>query len=143
MDAYIKKIILEEYLGGIERDLAEKAIERIEKKNPFAFIREKTTRSKEIEEKELFCDIDKAIKFLGELKKQGYTSLEQHWHSYEQNSFYANKQEDETDAEMFVRFWSVINDEIEVIEREIEEKEKKKAEIAALKKKITEIEKGL
>ena len=47
--------------------------------------------SKEISEEELFGDIDSAIKLLQDLKDSGYTSIEQIWHGYEDNGFYAHK----------------------------------------------------
>ena len=143
MDKKLKNRLLNEWFSGETRKLAEMAIGRIENKNPFAFVNEKTVRSREIKEKELFRDIDGAIKFLGDLKKEGYTSIEQFWHGYEDNAFYANKPDDETEEEMLERFYHIVEKEVEVIEDEIEERDKKKAEIAALEKKIKELKKGL
>lgn len=143
MDAKIKKRLLKEWFSGETRKLAEIAIERIESKNPFAFVNEKTTRSKEIDDKKFFGDIDRIIKFLGKLKAEGYTRVVQHWYGYEENGFLAEKADDESEEEMLRRFYDIVEEKVCVLEREIEERDKKKAEIAALKKKITELEKGL
>lgn len=143
MDAKLKKRLLNEWFGGETRKLAEIAIERIESKNPFAFVSEKTTRSKEIDEKEFFGDIDRMIKFLGKLKAKGYTQVVQHWYGYEQNGFLAEKADDENEEETLLRFYKIVNDKVQILEDEIEKQEKKMAEIAALEKKIKELKKGL
>ena len=143
MDAKIKKRLLKEWFSGETRKLAEIAIERIESKNPFAFVNEKTTRSKTIDDKKFFGDIDRMIKFLGKLKAEGYTRVVQHWYGYEENGFFAEKADDESEEEMLARFYSIVQEEVDKIEDEIDERNKKKAEIAALKKKIAELEKGL
>ena len=143
MDAKLKKRLLKEWFSGETRKLAEIAIERIESKNPFAFVSEKTTRSKEIDEKEFFGDIDRMIKFLGKLKAKGYTQVVQQWYGYEQNGFLAEKADDENEEETLSRFYKIVNDKVQVLEDEIEKREKKMAEIAALEKKITELKKGL
>ncbi|MBQ5395481.1 MAG: hypothetical protein IIU59_01215, partial [Alistipes sp.] len=68
MEKNIRKKFLEENFCD-NREMAEKAIERIEKENPFAFTREKIVRCKDIDESLFFGDIDKMVTFLGELKK--------------------------------------------------------------------------
>lgn len=143
MDAKLKKRLLNEWFGSEARNLAEKAIECIEKKNPFAFVNEQTTRSREIMKEELFGDIDKTITFLGKLKAEGYTRVVQVWYGYEENGFLAEKDDDESEEEMLARFYSVVQKEVDKIEDEIDERNKKKAEIAALEKKIKELKRGL
>lgn len=135
MDKNIRKKLLKDYFSN-ERELAEKAIERIEKENPFAFIREKIIRCKEIDESLFFGDIDKMVTFLGELKKQGYTRLVQEFNGYDNTDFLAEYDDDETDEEMLERFSSIVTEEVCVLEDEIEEENKKKAKIAALEKEL-------
>ncbi len=142
MDKKIRKKLLEDYFSS-EQELAEMAIERLEKRNPFAFVREKTVHSKEIDEEQFFGDIDRMVKFLGELKKQGYTRLVQKWHGYEDNGFYAEKDEDETYGEMLGRFWRMANEEVSILEDEIEEADKRKAKIAELEKELKRLKNGL
>lgn len=143
MDAKIKKRLLKEWFSGETRKLAEIAIERIESKNPFAFVSEKTTRSKEIDEKEFFGDIDRMIKFLGKLKAEGYTHVVQHWYGYETNGFLAEKADDESEEETLGRFYDIVEEKVQILEDEIEEREKKKAKIAALEKELKALKKGL
>lgn len=64
--------------------------------------------SKEISEEDLFGDIDDAIKLLQGLKDSGYTSIEQKWHSYEDNGFYAYKTELESREEYEQRLYKEI-----------------------------------
>ena len=144
MDARIKQKLIDGWFSGkAKRKLAEIAIERIESKNPFAFVNEKITRSKEIDDEKFFGNIDRMIEFLGKLKAEGYTRVVQHWYGYEENGFLAEKTDDESEEEMLRRFYDIVEGRVYVLEREIEEKEKKKAEIAALEKKIKELKKGL
>ena len=142
MDKNIRERLLKNYFSD-EQELAEMAIERIEKKNPFAFKREKTVHGKDVDEKVFFGDILRMVKFLGELKIQGYTRLVQKWYGYEVNGFVAEKDEDETDEEMFGRFYRMIDEEIDILEYEIEKADKKKAKIAALEKELKALKSGL
>ena len=138
MEKNIRKKLLKDYFSE-ERELAEKAIERIEKENPFAFIREKIVRCKEIDESLFFGDIDKMVTFLGELKKQGYTRLVQEFNGYDNTDFLAEYDDDETDEEMLERFCRIVMKEVCILEDEIEEENKKKAKIAALEKELKEL----
>lgn len=142
MDKKVRKELLEDFFSS-EQELAEMAIERLEKRNPFAFVREKTVHSKEVDEEQFFGDIDRMVKFLGELKKQGYTRLVQKWHGYENNCFLAEKDEDETHEEMLWRFYRMIHEEVRILEDEIEAADKRKAKIAALEKELKALKKGL
>ena len=135
MDKNIRRKFLEENFCD-NRELAEKAIERIEKGNPFAFTREKIVRCKEIDESLFFGDIDKMVTFLGELKKQGYSRLVQVFHGYDNTDFLAEYDDDETDEEMLERFCRIVMKEVLIIENEIKEENKKNAKIAALEKEL-------
>lgn len=143
MEERFKIKLLKGWWSNEERKLAEIAIERIENENPFAFVNEKTTRSKEIDEKEFFGDIDRMIKYLTKLKAEGYTSVVQQWYGYEENGFLAKKIDNETEKEMLDRFRDIIEEKVEALEREIKDKKKKLNEIDVLKRKIKELEKGL
>lgn len=134
----VKRVLFEEWVD--DAFYANIAITRIEKRNPRAFERVDTEHSKDIDKDKLFTDIDKAVKYLGDLKKEGYTEIRQEWSGYESNYFIAVKVEKETDDEMYERFRKMINSEVMEIEREEDAKEKKKAEIAELKAKIRKLE---
>ena len=134
----IKRVLFEEWVD--DAFYANIAITRIEKRDPRAFERIDTEHSEDIDEDKLFTDIDKAVKYLGDLKKEGYTEIRQEWAGYENNYFVAVKVEKETDEEMYARFRKMIDSEVMEIEREEEAKEKKKAEIAELKAKIRKLE---
>ena len=143
MDEKLKNKLLRGWFENDDRKLATTAIERIEGKNPFAFVREKTDHGKSLDEDELFGDIDKMIKFLTNLKKEGYSAVNQIWHGYEDNDFIAEKIEDETDEEMCSRFYRIIYNEMDAIDIENDKKAKKELEIAKLKQRISELERGL
>ena len=143
MEDRLKIKLLKGWSSNEERKLAEIAIERIESKNPFAFVNEKITRSKEIDEQKFFGDIDKMITYLTKLKAEGYTRVVQHWYGYEDNGFLAEKIDNETEKEMLDRFRDIIEEKVEALEREINDKKKKMKEIDVLKRKIKELEKGL
>lgn len=135
MDKNVRKKLLEDYLSE-ERELAEKAIERIEKENLFAFTREKIVRCKEIDESLFFGDIDKMVTFLGELKKQGYTRLVQEFNGYDNTDFLAEYDDDETDEEMLERFCRIVMKEVIILEDEIRKENVKKEKIAELEKEL-------
>ena len=135
MDKNIRRKFLEENFCD-NRQLAEKAIERIEKENPFAFTREKIIRCKEIDESLFFGDIDKMVTFLGELKKQGYTRLVQEFNGYDNTDFLAEYDDDETDEEMFERFCRIVMKEVIILEDEIRKENVKKEKIAELEKEL-------
>ena len=138
MEEDIKRVLFEEWVD--DAFYANIAITRIEKRDPRAFERVDTEHSEDIDEDKLFTDINKAVKYLGDLKKEGYTEIRQEWSGYENTYFIAVKVEKETDEEMYARFRKMIDSEVMEIEREEEAKEKKKAEIAELKAKIRKLE---
>lgn len=142
MDAKIREKLINEW-WCTEKDKAALAITRLEKKDPFVFKREKTDHGKSLDEDELFGDIDKMIKFLTNLKKEGYSAVKQVWHGYEDNDFIAEKIEDETDEEMIGRLYNIVDNEMDAIDIENYEKAKKELEIAKLKQRISELERGL
>ena len=143
MEDRLKIKLLKGWSSNEERKLAEIAIERIESKNPFAFVNEKITRSKEIDEQKFFGDIDRMITYLTKLKAEGYIRVVQHWYGYEDNGFLAEKIDNETEKEMLDRFRDIIEEKVEALEREINDKKKKMKEIDVLNRKIKELEKGL
>lgn len=86
----------------------------------------KVEHSKEISEEDLFGNIDSAIKLLQGLKDSGYTSIEQIWHGYEDNGFYAHKTGLETRKEYEQRLCKEIN--WLIYKREQEKKEERRIE---------------
>lgn len=99
--------------------------------------------SKEISEEDLFGDIDAAIKLLQGLKDSGYTSIEQKWHSYEDNGFYAYKTELESRKEYEQRLYREITGIIYKREQEKRRKEKLKKQIDAKQKELNDLRKML
>ena len=65
--------------------------------------RNKVNREYNIDAKCLFTDIDTAIKYLNELKRRGYTSIEEKWSGYEDNYFVAIMEEEENEDEYYRR----------------------------------------
>lgn len=139
MDEKLKKKLFEWCGSEKERKLTEKAIARLESKNPFCFTREKTTHCKCIEENDLFGDIDKAIKLLVKMKEDGYTAFRQEWFGYEENGFKVEKIEDETDDEMLLRFSNMVSQMIRTIINEESAEMVKKAEIEKLERKLKQL----
>lgn len=99
--------------------------------------------SKEISEEDLFGDIDAAIKLLQGLKNSGYTSIEQKWHGYEDNGFYAYKTELEYREEYELRLYKEITGIIYKREQEKRRKEKLKKQIDAKQKELNDLRKML
>lgn len=99
--------------------------------------------SKEMSEEDLFGDIDAAIKLLQGLKDSGYTSIEQKWHSYEDNGFYAYKTELESLEEYEQRLYREITGIIYKREQEKRRKEELKKQIAAKQKELNDLRKML
>ena len=135
----IKSTFIKEWFDIEDKSLAEKAIERLEKRNPFALVREKANHCKDLDKEELFGSIDKVISYLTKLKEEGYTDIIQIWYSYEHNGFVAQKEEDETDEEMFQRFYENVSDEMRVLELFADEEAKKNAEIKRLEQRLREL----
>ena len=99
--------------------------------------------SKEISEEDLFGDIDAAIKLLQGLKNSGYTSIEQKWHSYEDNGFYAYKTELEYRKEYEQRLYREITGIIYKREQEKRRKEQLKKQISSKQKELNDLRKML
>lgn len=143
MEEKYRNKLLNSCFDGEDRKYANIAIERLEKVNPFAFSRENTEHTKTLEKADLFGDIDKMVKLLENLKKEGYTEIRQEWSDYENNNFVVVKVEKETDEEMYVRFCDIVQEEALRVEYEHEQKAKKAREIAELKLKIKKLENEL
>lgn len=103
----------------------------------------KVKHSKEISEEDLFGDIDVAIKLLQDLKDSGYTSIEQKWHSYEDNGFYAHKIELENREEHERRLFKEVNDIYCKRKQEERRKEEIKKQIASREKELDELKRKL
>lgn len=93
--------------------------------------RYKVNREYNIDAKSLFTDIDTAIEYLNELKRRGYTSIEEKWSGYEDNYFVAIMEEEESDDEYYRR----LADEVWKRFKDLENKKK-----AFTKKRIKEME---
>ena len=118
------KILLRERFNKDNEKYLDKAISLINANSELE--RKITNHYLDIEEEELFSEnIEKSIKLLTELKEKGYTSISQHWNSYDANYFLADKYELETDDEYVDRLYHIINKEINRL-IEIEKEEDKK-----------------
>ena len=84
-------------------------------------------------------DIDDTIKYITELKEQGYTSISEVWFGYEENDFEADKYEQETDDEYVNRLNSLLNEEIKKIKEEVKKSIRKSEEIKRLENRIKEL----
>lgn len=92
-----------------------------------------------IEEQDLCCNIDKAIKFLQSLKAQGYTEIEQRWLGYEDNYFVAIKKEEETDDEYYIRLGRLVEGYAQHIEQQEDLKLKKENSIKELEEELRQL----
>lgn len=105
-----------------------------------ALARRKIWHSTYVNEDFIFSRIDSVIDYLQELKKEGYTCLEQQWDGYDNFSIGASKYEDETDDEYYTR----LKDHLHRIIRErikVETQNKgKAARIAELKAELKRLE---
>lgn len=105
-----------------------------------ALTRRKVWHSTYVDKDFIFSGIDSVINYLQELKKEGYTCLEQQWDGYDNFSIGASKYEDETDDEYYTR----LRDRLHRIIKErinIETQSKgKAARIAELKAEIKRLE---
>lgn len=141
MRNYIKDKI-KDWVSDDEILFVEEAIKRIEKKDINALKRIEVNHQKCLDRDILFGPIDNMIEFLQSLKTDGYTSVSEEWSGYEDNDFYANKYEMETDDEAAKRLSEVIEKEIKSIKQEIELNAKKNKRIKELEAELAEL-KGL
>lgn len=105
-----------------------------------ALARRKVWHSTYVDENFIFSGIDSVIHYLQELKKEGYTCLEEEWCEYESYDIKASKYEDETDDEYYTRLihhlCKIIGERINI---ETQSKSKA-ARIAKLKAEIKRLE---
>lgn len=105
-----------------------------------ALARRKVWHSTSVDKNFIFSGIDSVIYYLQELKKEGYTCLEEQQDRYENYDIKAFKYEDETDDEYYIR----LRDHLHRIIRErvkIETQHKgKAARIAELKAELKKLE---
>lgn len=105
-----------------------------------ALTRRKVWHSTYVDKDFIFSDIDSVIDYLQELKKEGYTYLEEAWNGYESYDIKASKHENETDDEYCIR----LKDHLHKIIRErikVETQSKSKAaRIAELKAELKRLE---
>ena len=99
--------------------------------------------STDIEVSALFCEIDKAIEYLNDLKKQGFQRIDQCWSGYEDNYFVASKRELETESEFVHRVECALQKvDIELDDKEERERIRKKR-IAELQEELSSLKKGV
>ena len=97
--------------------------------------------SKDIKEDLLFCEIDKAIKYLEDLKSQGFQEIRQCWSGYEDNYFVAIKRELETGEEFASRIFKRIREISNELNIKEEEESKRKKRIAELQDELSKLKK--
>ena len=114
----IKKLI-EGRLEADEVAFLDEAIKRLEKRDGYILKRHITNHPKLLERHLFFGTINKMIKQLTSLQKEGYESVSQE--SGYSNHFFANKKQLETDEEYVDRLTTYITKEIWAIEDESEE----------------------
>lgn len=105
-----------------------------------ALTRRKVWHSNYVDKKIIFSDVDSVIDYLQDLKKEGYTCLEEEWYGYESYDIKASKYEDETDDEYYGRLnyhlYKIIKEKINI---ETQSKGKA-ARIAELKAELKRLE---
>ena len=105
-----------------------------------ALTRRKVWHSTYVNKNCMFSGIDSVIDYLQNLKKEGYTCLEEAWNGYENYDIEASKYEDETDNEYYGRLrehlYRIIKERIKV---ETQNKGKA-ARIAELKAELKRLE---
>lgn len=85
--------------------------------------------------------IDKSIKYLQELKNEGYTQIEEKWSGYEDNYFVASRYIMESKNDYKYRISKLIIEYVVSIQRQEEEINKKRTELEAKKKELERLEK--
>lgn len=103
----------------------------------------KVQHSIEIDREKLFGNIDDTIKLLEQLKKDGFTGIEENWIGYEDNEFCAYKIEDETEEELEQRLFHTVQNIIFVYEEEERRRDEIKRKIADKQKELNELKKQL
>lgn len=102
--------------------------------------RRKVWHSTYVDKNYMFSGIDSVIEYLQNLKKEGYTCLEEEWCGYESYDIKASKYEDETDDEYYARLnyhlYKIIKERINI---ETQSKGKA-ARIAELKAELKRLE---
>lgn len=103
----------------------------------------KIQHSIEIDREKLFGNIDDTIKLFEQLKKDGFTGIEENWIGYEDNEFCAYKIEDETEDELEQRLFHTVQNIIFVYEEEERKRDEIKRKIADKQKELNELKKQL
>lgn len=103
----------------------------------------KVQRSIEIDREKLFGNIDDTIKLLEQLKKDGFTGIEENWIGYEDNEFCAYKIEDETEDELEQRLFNIVQNIVFEQAKEKRKKDELKRKIADKQKELNELKKQL
>lgn len=103
----------------------------------------KIQHSIEIDREKLFGNIDDTIKLFEQLKKDGFTGIEENWIGYEDNEFCAYKIEDETEDELEQRLFHTVQNIIFVYEEEERRRDEIKRKIADKQKELNELKKQL
>ena len=143
LEEKIKKLIIRDWIAEDDVCFFDEAVMRIKKHNDYVLERLMVNHSKYISKDDLFTSIGKMIKLLTSLKKDGYESISEEWSGYEDNYFVADKYEYETDDEYASRLSQIINNEIDLIKDEQDEREKKLLEIKMLETKLNSLKKNI
>lgn len=98
--------------------------------------RKETEQTIDIEEEELFNDIDNVISFLKKLKDDGYTSIRQEWPDYNINNFIGVKSGIETDEQYFERIAEEVSRRYDIIKDQNRKKEDIKQQICDLRNQL-------
>lgn len=103
----------------------------------------KIQHSIEIDREKLFGNIDDIIKLLEQLKKDGFTGIEENWNSYEDNEFCAYKIEDETEDELEQRLFNIVQNTVFKLAEDKRKKDELKRKITDKQKELNELKKQL
>lgn len=103
----------------------------------------KVQHSIEIDREKLFGNIDDTIKLLEQLKKDGFTGIEENWIGYETNEFCAYKIEDETENELEQRLFHTVQNIVLKLAEDKRRQDELKRKIADKQKELNELKKQL
>lgn len=103
----------------------------------------KVQHSIEIDREKLFGNIDDTIKLLEQLKKDGFTGIEENWIGYESNEFCAYKIEDETENELEQRLFRTVQNIVFKLAEDKRKREEIKRKINDKEKELNELKKQL
>ena len=103
----------------------------------------KIQHSIEIDREKLFGNIDDTIKLLEQLKKDGFTGIEENWIGYEDNEFCAYKIEDETEDELEQRLFNIVQNTVFKLAEDKRKKDELKRKITDKQKELNELKKQL